>query len=315
MEEHPCFDVPGARYEDALHDFRHCGKFGRPLFAVMLQDRESESSLSLEEQSWFVNHSVSSDRLFSITLRVLLSKKQWWQDSLAKASVLATRVQMGLASYDFVLESTSKGYGNLVQFRSPTKTHDPGFGTASVAFPSDPVCAAMAMGRMRKKWSVTNAKSSILSGRKPEFWAREASLILDGQLFLPERSDFGEVFTVLYMLFCGDELREEKDPCMRKFSVSLKKWLEKQEDASLGSPEQDRPATAAEQLPVRRSQRMARDSQTREGTLVLDAMGQKCIYSNLPQLFSHPRLVSTGKLTIHVRYGCCVLCLCDLPCI
>ena len=118
--EHPCFDAPGTRYEDALHDIRRCGKFGRPLFAVMLHDRESESSLSLED-SCFVNHSVSSDRLYSITLRVLLSKTQWWQDSLAKASVLATRVQMGLASYDFVLESTSKGYGNLVQFRSPMR--------------------------------------------------------------------------------------------------------------------------------------------------------------------------------------------------
>ncbi|KAL3913234.1 MAG: hypothetical protein SGILL_006570 [Bacillariaceae sp.] len=44
-------------------------------------------------------------------------------------------------------------------------------------------------------------------------------------MFLPSRGDYGEVFAALYMLFCGDELREKKDRFMRQFEVDLPEWL------------------------------------------------------------------------------------------
>jgi hypothetical protein len=98
-------------HQDALgYDIRKCGSFGRPLFAAMLKGREL--ALLKEDVVCDPNSGtgrIINARLHSIMTRVLLSRANEWQysdDSIA--SVLATRVQLGIASYDFVAKVTSK---------------------------------------------------------------------------------------------------------------------------------------------------------------------------------------------------------------
>ena len=156
--------------------------------------------------------------------RVLLSCATTWKESQQSvASVLATRVQLGVASYRFAMEATSKGYANLVHFRGGGDTsNDRSFGAASIAFPPDPVCAALAMGLMQESWSLSKAvDGDTITGAPPNFWVENASLVFESRLFLPERGDAGEVLAALYMLLCGDELRKVRDACMRKFETSL----------------------------------------------------------------------------------------------
>jgi hypothetical protein len=44
---------------------------------------------------------------------------------------------------------------------------------------------------------------------------------------LPEKGDIGEIMAALYMLFCGDLLRQAGDKFLRKFSVLLRDWYGK----------------------------------------------------------------------------------------
>ena len=106
-------------FKDELYDIRRCGYFGRPLFAAMLkEDDKGNRALSLS-QSDDESQGFRNDSLCAITKRILLSRTSDWENNhLATASVLATRVQMGIASNSFVEESTACGYGNLVQYRA-----------------------------------------------------------------------------------------------------------------------------------------------------------------------------------------------------
>lgn len=183
------------------------------------------------------------------------------------ASVLATRVQLGIASYDFVTEATSKGYANLVQFRGGEITADDRrfgtdnrrFGATSIAFPPDPVCAALAMGLMQDSWTLSKASGSPdnIMGADPSFWVDQARMVFEQHLFLPNRGDAGEVFAALYMLLCGDVLRKVSDPFMRKFEIDLLSWvlsLQEEEEASK-KRKADLSDDTADAAPVRRSAR------------------------------------------------------------
>jgi hypothetical protein len=222
-------------HKDALIDIRKCGYFGRPLFAAMLKaatNHQRELAL-LEEDAVCDQNSgtghITNARLHSIMGRVLLSRANGWKESEDSiASVLATRVQLGIASYDFVAKVTSKGYGNLVHFRGVVSSDNnrSSLGRASIAFPPDPVCAALAMGLMQDSWSLSKpGYMDTIKGATPQFWVEKASAVFEQQLFLPYRGDAGEVFAALYMLLCGDELRKGEDLCLRKFEINLSPWL------------------------------------------------------------------------------------------
>ncbi len=56
--------------------------------------------------------------MYSILRRLMLSSdenKPWQTQDNSIAAVLGTRVQLGLANYDFVNAATSKGYAILVR--------------------------------------------------------------------------------------------------------------------------------------------------------------------------------------------------------
>ena len=120
-------------YSDGLYDIRKCGYFGRPLFLAMLEpDSEQIRDLMLSnEDVAIVNQRslIKNTRLYNMLVRVLLSPSgEWTENDDSIASVLATRVQLGIASYDFVSKAISKGYGNLVHFREEGKPNS--FGSA-----------------------------------------------------------------------------------------------------------------------------------------------------------------------------------------
>mmetsp|Transcript_12456 Transcript_12456/g.17877 ORF Transcript_12456/g.17877 Transcript_12456/m.17877 type:complete len:848 (-) Transcript_12456:138-2681(-) len=215
-------------FSDELRDIRKCGYYGRPLFLAMLKpDKKGNIELKLLEEDVVISHGrgqIKNIRLYNILTRMLLSPSgEWAENDDSTASVLATRVQLGIASYDFVTKATSKGYANLVHFRGEGKTNS--FGAASIAFPPDPVCAALAMGLMQESWSLSRAGNDNINGRDPSFWVQKAAKVFEQQMFLPNRGDAGEVFAALYMLLCGDELRKTKDVCMRQFEINLSSWL------------------------------------------------------------------------------------------
>ena len=106
--------VEGQRdeYIDELHDIRKCGLFGRPLFVAMLKKDPERKRPELEIQSSNVHVSehggdrIVNGQLYKIMARVLLSHATAWKESQQSvALVLATRVQLGVASYDFAMEA------------------------------------------------------------------------------------------------------------------------------------------------------------------------------------------------------------------
>ena len=263
-------------YLDELHDIRKCGYFGRPLFAAMLKadkNNNGQRALVLLERDVSCDMENGKGRiinaqLHSIMARVLLSNQVGWRESNdSVASVLATRVQLGIASYEFVAKATSKGYGNLVHFCGEDNSGNRSFGTASIAFPPDPVCAALAMGIMQDSWSLAKpgaGNTDTIVGAAPQFWVQRASAVFEQHLFLPNRGDAGEVFAALYMLLCGDELRKGVDPCLRKFEINLGLWL-KSLGVMAGGNKGDQPGDLpkeedAPKTEVRRSLRVAKQA-------------------------------------------------------
>eukprot|EP00549_Striatella_unipunctata_P004026 CAMPEP_0118679020 /NCGR_PEP_ID=MMETSP0800-20121206/3549_1 /TAXON_ID=210618 ORGANISM="Striatella unipunctata, Strain CCMP2910" /NCGR_SAMPLE_ID=MMETSP0800 /ASSEMBLY_ACC=CAM_ASM_000638 /LENGTH=485 /DNA_ID=CAMNT_0006574955 /DNA_START=460 /DNA_END=1917 /DNA_ORIENTATION=+ len=218
---------------DELYDIAKCGRFGRPLFAAMLQpDQDCKRMLELTSDAAKETEGkfkICNVPLRSILGRILLSSEDYSKDKNAVASVLATRVQLGIASFDFITKSTAKGYAMLVDFRGGEhKQHPDAFGIAGITFPPDPVCAALAMGVMQESWSVCSSTSSdtdVINGKEASFWVRKAGLVFDRGLFLPDRGDAGEVLATLYMLLCGDVLRHQKDGFMRKFEIDCDAWI------------------------------------------------------------------------------------------
>jgi len=88
------------------------------------------------------------------------------------ASVLVTRVQLSIASYDFVTKAaTSKGYASLVYFHDENNPNS--FGAASNAFPPDPVCTALSVGLMQESWFLSKANkdgNGTVKGHYPIVW-------------------------------------------------------------------------------------------------------------------------------------------------
>ena len=260
---------------DALQDIRKYGWNGRPLFAAMLQGQDNNlPALTLSDKN-VCNGVIHNPTMYNILLRVLLSPNpnRWASSDYSIASVLGTRVQLGLANYDFVNNATSLGYAMLVRYDTPTSDNEgqmTNFGTVAIVFPPDPVCAALAMGLMQPGWVLkqnVDARSQIC-GMEPKFWIQNMARLLDQHFFLPSRGDSGEVFAALYMLLCGDILRYNQDPYMRLFEINLENWLQevKQEEPvhSEGAKRQ-KVGMDSTSKGVRRSPRFQRMN-TQEGT-------------------------------------------------
>lgn len=217
--------------------------YGRPLFPVLLT--EDEPKLRIQSEDWKENeHTMVNPVLYAVLKRMMLSinGNAWMDAPDSKMSILATRVQMGVStSFEFIDKVTAKGYANLVEYDvddsrgSKAKSN---WMKSRLVFMPDPLCASLAMGMMRKSWTLasSNGSSFKYSGKNAQFWSREAAWSFQQGLFLPEKGDAGEVMVALHMLFCGDELREEKDPSMRTFQISFEQWLMRLHCASPSSP-------------------------------------------------------------------------------
>lgn len=266
---------------DELMDIRKYGYNGRPLFAAMLRSQGSAAAPELTLAKNDIGDGITNPTMYNILRRVLLSpKEEWTTTDNSIASVLATRVQLGLANYDFVNKSTSSGYAMLVRYDSPeSHRQDPlkKFGTVAIAFPPDPVCAALAMGLMQPGWTLRKgAVDTEIRGREPNFWVKAMARLFDQHFCLPNRGDCGEVFVALYMLLCADVLRFQNDPHMRLFEVDLEEWLRQLERETLENPKPSKRQkffmeTDGEEGPKRRrSPRRPANNITQEKRLTLN---------------------------------------------
>ena len=236
-------------FVDDLKDIRKCVCNGRPLFAAMLRRQGSAPAplLTLFDKNIDgVSGSVviTNPTIYNILRRILLSppseEPDWTINDDSIASVLGTRVQLGLVNYDFINKATSKGYAMLVRYDTP-KPAGPdqmkAFGSVAIVFPPDPVCAALAMGMMQPGWALKkNAGEPQIRGKEPNFWVKNIARLFDQNFCLANRGDMGEVFAALYMLLCGDILRHNEDPCMRVFEVGLKAWLRELKQGTAENP-------------------------------------------------------------------------------
>eukprot|EP00980_Cylindrotheca_fusiformis_P021216 scaffold8156_cov101-Cylindrotheca_fusiformis.AAC.2 len=111
------FSKSDSEYEQSI-------RYGRPLFATMQQDDKT----------------LLPNLIEPVAKRMLLiarNPKLNWRDSTASCiSILGTRVQMGQASIDISSSLVARGYANLVGV---------GDTSATICFPTDPVCARLAM--------------------------------------------------------------------------------------------------------------------------------------------------------------------------
>eukprot|EP00523_Entomoneis_sp_CCMP467_P010980 CAMPEP_0168740126 /NCGR_PEP_ID=MMETSP0724-20121128/11816_1 /TAXON_ID=265536 /ORGANISM="Amphiprora sp., Strain CCMP467" /LENGTH=762 /DNA_ID=CAMNT_0008787547 /DNA_START=299 /DNA_END=2587 /DNA_ORIENTATION=- len=189
-------------------DFRRSIKYGRPLFHVLQKyDKLDTNALDAIQKRLLLTHHPENNKV------------SW-------LSVLSVRVQMGRVSLDIASSLISLGYANLTHFHAfpptlSTETNNHATIVQQCHFP-DPVLARSAMQLMNKN---------------REEWSKHAMDLFSSGICSPEKGDTGEVFAALFMLFCGDELREKQEG-LEQFSVPLKGWLDKM-GASLVSGNED----------------------------------------------------------------------------
>jgi hypothetical protein len=187
----------------AKTEYEKAAYHGRPLFARM----QSENILAQSEEN--------------ILMKMLLGKSvaNWQNDGEALFSILATRVQMGQVSVPTTSMLVASGYAGLTMFRSVENRLD----VAQMCHYPDPVCARLAMCLMDK-----DSKIGSYHGKTKKWWAKRVQDQFSSGFCLPSQGDAAEVFTALYLLFCGDVLRarsNEPGKIFVKFSVSLRDWV------------------------------------------------------------------------------------------
>jgi hypothetical protein len=188
----------------AVTDYKQAVPYGRPLFAVM-KDEELEN---------FEPFALS---------RMLLSETNRWSTSNAAClSILGTRLQMGQTTFDVASKLVANGYAVLSHYISPVLGVD---SSACIFFPTDPVCARLAMAMMDGTFEMRYA-DKLVRGEDKRFWTRKLSEIFATGLCSPSQGDFGELATAAYLLFCGDVLRKKINETYNTFSVPLSTYIE-----------------------------------------------------------------------------------------
>jgi hypothetical protein len=74
---------------------------------------------------------------------------------------------------------------------------------------------------MDSKW-----KMNQICGSDPKFWTEAATDLLSSGICYPNKGDVGEVAAALYLLFCGDVIRQEMDSNYMTFSVDLSSYIQ-----------------------------------------------------------------------------------------
>ena len=187
--------------------------YGRPLFALMANENKLDANLG------------------SVLRRMLCTRPDdnvgWNQNRLARISLLSTRVQMGQTTSDLSSDLVAYGYANFCGYYPESRAVRLGY------FP-DPVCARLAMCMMDSTFQCKVSSTTVIKGEDKKWWTETLKEIFSTGLVSPEKGNFGEVVVALYMLFCGDLLRNRIDEenmvnefqVYSHFSVPLDAWLQ-----------------------------------------------------------------------------------------
>jgi hypothetical protein len=204
-------------------DFERAAFMGRPLFAQLQKARQLIGNEQTEPFGDTLR--IQNSTLHAILQRMLMRNDDWEENMTALCSILGCRVQMGITtSFAMSSDLVSEGYAHLVDFHQPDDGNIQE-AVARVSFMPDPVCAALGMGLMNKRWSLaTSVGNDEFTGMDRKSWSQKAMDLFKSRLCMPEKGNAGEVMVALYMLFCGDVLRFELDKTLRTFSVPLSGW-------------------------------------------------------------------------------------------
>jgi hypothetical protein len=220
--------------ENAKSEYERAVPYGRPLFAEMLQnnqplDTNAKDGVLSRIQD---NPLLDAKAEYAVLSRMLLNQEVTWNNDVEIClSILGTRFQMGQTSAKVAAELVAKGYAVLSHYVAPQTSQEEagleGVGRACIFFPTDPVCARLAMALMDEDGKVTyDAPHKWVQGEGKQFWTKKMSEIFSTGLCRPSQGDLGELAAAAYMLFCGDILRKKIDKDYRTFSVPLATFIE-----------------------------------------------------------------------------------------
>lgn len=165
-----------------LTDYDRAVPYGRPLFAILQKENK------LNEMTEY-----------NVLRKMLLGPIQdWSKDSKACLSILGTRLQMGQTSVTLASNLVAKGYAVLSHYVAPVGDDE---GSACIFFPTDPVCARLAMAMMDADF-VVSFDSKSFRGKRKTFWAAKMTEIFSSGLCTPSEGNLAELASTMYLLFC-----------------------------------------------------------------------------------------------------------------
>lgn len=146
--------------------------YGRPLFAAMQMKND-----------------LSDENMNNIVKRILLSRKDWQNDSTAWLSILATRVQMGQTNLEVASNLVAGAYANVIGSSSES---------LKLCYMPDPVCARIAMCLMDEEWSMSvfDGETNDLKGQSKNWWASKTKELYSKGRCSPEKTRLWLLCTV-----------------------------------------------------------------------------------------------------------------------
>jgi hypothetical protein len=195
--------------DDASNDYEIAIPYGRPLFAAMQQ-----------------KNNLGQDRLMRIIVRMLIGSRYVSSSSWsAYLSILGTRLQMGQTTVGVASDLVTKGYAVLSHYHRDK--NDQGGLITRIYFPTDPVCARLAMCLMDEDWKLPSPGGGDICGKNKLFWTKKMSELFSTGLCLPLKGGLEELAAAFYLLSCGDVIRKSIDRDYRTFSVPLSKFVQR----------------------------------------------------------------------------------------
>jgi hypothetical protein len=234
------------RTDTAESDYHRAVPYGRPLFALkkdkelealeplvlrkMLGNQTQDVTACLKESLQRLENHVSHNTFEEGTLNVLRSQTRWSDSIEACFSILGTRLQMGHAKADIASSLVADGYAVLSHcFARQAKyvaLQDIVHESVSIFFPTDPVCARLAMALMDETWWAMSDEQKVVHGIGKSFWTKKMTEIFAKGQCRPSQGGFDELAAAAYLLFCGDVLRKRIDATYKTFSVPLSTYIE-----------------------------------------------------------------------------------------
>ncbi len=126
------------------------------------------------------------------------------------------------SSVDLALKLVAEAYAVLSHYVAPRDSKGE---FACIFFPTDPVCARLAMALMDQDWAISG-DGKEMRGASKLFWTRTMTEMFTSGLCHPSHGGVGEVAAAAYLLFCGDVLRKDLDATYKTFSVPLSTYIQ-----------------------------------------------------------------------------------------